>query len=67
MTLTSLILLYTGLGLAMAILRWPQAAHPLAACLAGLLWPLEILAGCLEVLTRRLTELPPCERDTGKS
>lgn len=66
MTLTSLILLYTGLGLAMAILRWRQGAHPLAACSAGFLWPLEIVAGWLELFASRLAKLPCCEHEAAE-
>lgn len=50
MTLTSLIILYAGLGLAMMLLRRWQGANPSAALLADLAWPREIAAGCLDLL-----------------
>lgn len=67
MTPTALIILYAGLGLAMTLLRHRQAVHPLAALLAGLLWPLEIAVGCLLLLTSGLAGLPMCERETTES
>lgn len=65
MTLTFLIILHAGLGLAMMLLRRRQGVNLVAALLAGLAWPLEIVAGCLDLLGSRLARLPRCERETG--
>lgn len=67
MTLTSLIILYAGLGLAMTLLRRRQGARPADALLAGLAWPLEIVAGCLDLLGSGLAASPHCERETSKA
>lgn len=67
MTLTALIILYAGLGLAMMLLRRRHGANPAAALLAGLAWPLEIVAGCLDLLGSCLAGLPQCERETGEA
>lgn len=42
MPTASLLILYTGLGLALALLRWRQGAPGSNAALDGLLWPLEL-------------------------
>jgi len=67
MTPTALIILYAGLGLAMALLRRRQGAYPGAALLAGLAWPLELIAGGLEILGSSLARLPLCARETGEA
>jgi len=67
MTLSALIILYAGLGLAMTLLRRRQGAYPAAALLAGLAWPLKLVAGCLELLGSSLARLPLCERETGEA
>lgn len=67
MTPISLIILYAGLGLAMMLLRRRQGTRPAAALFAGLAWPLEIVAGCLDLLGSSLTTLPVCARESGEA
>lgn len=64
MSPTALIILYAGLGLAMTLLRRRQGANPAAALLAGLAWPLEIVAGCLDLLSSSQAGLPVCARES---
>ncbi len=66
MTPISLIILYAGLGLAMTLLRRRQGVKPAAALLAGLAWPLEIAAGCLDLLGSSLATLPASGGETNE-
>lgn len=50
----SLITLYAGLGLALALLRRQQGARPLHALVDGLIWPLELARAGLLLLAQGL-------------
>lgn len=67
MTPASLIVLYAGLGLAMTLLRHRQGTNPAAALLAGLTWPLELIAGGLDLLGSGLARLTQGEHETGEA
>lgn len=57
MNAETIVILYAGLGAALALLRHRQGRGPLDAIAAGFAWPLDVLAGWLALLGGTLARL----------